>query len=99
MYDERLKALDLRTGEWSDPICNGVGPSGRRSHSAWTYGGKMYIFGGYLGTQNMHYDDLFSFDPSTNHWEKIKTSGRMPSARRRQCTVVVGSRVFLFGGT
>ncbi|VDO86832.1 unnamed protein product [Heligmosomoides polygyrus] len=72
MYDERLKALDLRTGEWSDPICNGVGPTGRRSHSAWTYGGKMYIFGGYLGTQNMHYDDLFSFDPSTNHWEKIK---------------------------
>ncbi|KIH61473.1 hypothetical protein ANCDUO_08257 [Ancylostoma duodenale] len=34
MYDERLKALDLRTGEWSDPICNGVGPTGRRSHSA-----------------------------------------------------------------
>ncbi|KAL6743834.1 hypothetical protein Aduo_016829 [Ancylostoma duodenale] len=99
MYDERLKALDLRTGEWSDPICNGVGPTGRRSHSAWTYGGKMYIFGGYLGTQNMHYDDLFSFDPQTNHWEKIKTSGPMPSARRRQCTVVVGSRVFLFGGT
>ncbi|KIH61474.1 hypothetical protein ANCDUO_08258 [Ancylostoma duodenale] len=47
----------------------------------------------------MHYDDLFSFDPQTNHWEKIKTSGPMPSARRRQCTVVVGSRVFLFGGT
>uniref|UniRef100_A0A158PKZ1 Kelch domain-containing protein 10 n=1 Tax=Angiostrongylus costaricensis TaxID=334426 RepID=A0A158PKZ1_ANGCS len=99
MYDERLKALDLRTGEWSDPICSGIGPTGRRSHSAWTYGGKMYIFGGYLGTQNMHYDDLFSFDPSTNHWEKIKTSGQMPSARRRQCTVVVDSRVFLFGGT
>ncbi|KJH53729.1 kelch repeat protein [Dictyocaulus viviparus] len=99
MYDERLKALDLRTGEWSEPICSGVSPTGRRSHSAWTYGGKMYIFGGYLGTQNMHYDDLFSFDPSTNHWEKIKTSGRMPSARRRQCTVVVDSRVFLFGGT
>ncbi|CAI4231647.1 unnamed protein product [Auanema sp. JU1783] len=101
VYCDRLKALDLSTGEWVEPVVKGDRPSGRRSHSAWAYNGKMYIFGGFLGTKNEHYNDLYCYDPATCSWSKIKAPGLLvaPSPRRRQCTVVVGDRVFLFGGT
>lgn len=103
VYCDRLKVLDLNSGEWSDPIVKGTKPGGRRSHSAWAHNGRMYIFGGFLGTLNHHYNDMYCFDPATNQWEKIvgtcAGSVTRPSPRRRQCTVVVNDRLFLFGGT
>lgn len=59
----------------------------------------MYIFGGYLGTQNMHLGDLYEFDTTSSHWRRIHPHGTGPSPRRRQCSVVVGDRVYIFGGT
>lgn len=59
----------------------------------------MYIFGGYLGTENRHLNELHEFDPTTSCWRRLKPFGVGPSPRRRQCVVVVGERVFLFGGT
>lgn len=60
---------------------------------------KMYIFGGYLGTENRHLNELHEFDPATSCWRRLKPFGIGPSPRRRQCAVIVGERVFLFGGT
>ncbi|CAD6196130.1 unnamed protein product [Caenorhabditis auriculariae] len=98
-YDTQLMALNLVTGEWTRPTVSGTAPCGRRSHSAWSYEGKMYLFGGYLGTKNVHFGDLFCYDPKTSVWTYLRPFGECPAPRRRQCTVLVGNRVFLFGGT
>uniref|UniRef100_A0A1I7ZNJ9 Kelch domain-containing protein 10 n=1 Tax=Steinernema glaseri TaxID=37863 RepID=A0A1I7ZNJ9_9BILA len=98
-YCDKLKVLDLNTFEWSEPNVSGDIPSGRRSHSAWTYRNKMYIFGGFYSVDDKHYNELFEFDPVTSRWSKIRALGACPTPRRRQCTVVLGDRVFLFGGT
>lgn len=66
------------------------------------YNKKMYIFGGYSSIENKHYNDLREFDTETNSWRLIKPLcgiDNIPLPRRRQCTVIVGNRVFLFGGT
>uniref|UniRef100_A0A0R3S182 Kelch domain-containing protein n=1 Tax=Elaeophora elaphi TaxID=1147741 RepID=A0A0R3S182_9BILA len=98
-YSDILKVLNLKTGRWEDPKVTGDCPCGRRSHSAWVHNNKMYIFGGYLGTENRHLNELHEFDPTTSCWHRLKPFGIGPSPRRRQCAVVVGERVFLFGGT
>lgn len=64
-----------------------------------SYRDKLYIFGGFSGALNRHFDDMYEFDPVTCYWTKINPVGLGPTARRRQCTVLVGHRVFLFGGT
>jgi N-acetylneuraminic acid mutarotase len=98
-YCDRLKCLDLQTAKWIEPKVTGDRPCGRRSHSVWVHNGKMYLFGGFISTKNRHFNDVHVFDPKTNQWRRIEPHGSVPSPRRRQCTVVVGDRVFLFGGT
>ncbi|KHN78943.1 Kelch domain-containing protein 3 [Toxocara canis] len=99
LYCDRLKVLDLKTTQWYEPNVTGDRPSGRRSHSAWTHNGRMYIFGGYLGTINQHLGDLYEYDPTASNWRRLYPFGEGPSPRRRQCTVLVNDRLFLFGGT
>ncbi|TKR87724.1 hypothetical protein L596_012078 [Steinernema carpocapsae] len=98
-YCDKLKVLDLATLAWFQPTVTGDIPSGRRSHSAWTMDDKMYVFGGFYSIDEKHYNELYEFNASTNRWTLIQATGKSPSLRRRQCTVRMGSRVFLFGGT
>ncbi|CAB03122.1 Kelch domain-containing protein 3 [Caenorhabditis elegans] len=100
-YDDTLMALNLATGAWTRTKVpeNTMKPGGRRSHSTWVYDGKMYMFGGYLGTINVHYNELYCFDPKTSMWSVISVRGTYPSARRRHCSVVSNGKVYLFGGT
>ncbi|GMT11838.1 hypothetical protein PFISCL1PPCAC_3135, partial [Pristionchus fissidentatus] len=99
VYDEDMWALNLHTRKWRRLETKGEIPSGRRSHSAFCYDGKMYVIGGFNGTVNAHYNDLHSFDPKTEIWSLVRTLGESPSERRRQCTVVANNQLFLFGGT
>ncbi|KAH7730868.1 Kelch motif family protein [Aphelenchoides avenae] len=99
IYCDRLRCLDLRTERWSAPEVTGDRPCGRRSHSVWVYKDEMYIFGGYISTKDAHFNDTYAFNPTTCHWRLIEPAGAPPLPRRRQCTVVVADRVFLFGGT
>uniref|UniRef100_A0A0N5AFL9 Kelch domain-containing protein 10 n=1 Tax=Syphacia muris TaxID=451379 RepID=A0A0N5AFL9_9BILA len=98
-YCNKLRRLDLRSNIWSEVKVVSEQPSGRRSHTAWTHGGRMYIFGGYLGTTNEHFNDLWEFNPKTLRWKQLFPVGVAPSPRRRHCTIVVNDQVFLFGGT
>jgi hypothetical protein len=73
----------------------------------------MYIFGGFSGRHQCHYNQTYEFDPGevaesgpdrryfldTNKWTLCHVLGAAPTPRRRQCTVRVRDRVFLFGGT
>jgi N-acetylneuraminic acid mutarotase len=59
----------------------------------------IYIFGGYNGLLDLHFNDLHCFDPAKNEWTFVKTQGTSPKARRRQSCIVIGTKMYLFGGT
>lgn len=63
------------------------------------YNGLLWIFGGFNGILDLHFNDLHCFDPIRNIWQNIETHGTKPKIRRRQSCVVIGSKMFLFGGT
>jgi len=99
VYLDDLKYLDLLTNRWHTVDAKGDKPCGRRSLTMWTFRGCLYMFGGYQSLLDIHYNDLYKWDPTTSEWAKLNPNGISPAPRRRQCTVVVGNRVFLFGGT
>lgn len=100
LYDDKLHFLDLKSMEWNVvKPSNNDQPCGRRSHTMWTFKGFVYLFGGYNSISNVHFNDLWRFDPTTNSWIEQKVLGKGPSPRRRQCNVMIGNRLFLFGGT
>jgi len=51
-------------------------PCGRRSHTMWTFKGFVYLFGGYNSISNVHFNDLWRFDPTTNSWIEQKVLGK-----------------------
>lgn len=59
----------------------------------------MWVFGGFNGILDLHFNDLHCFDPIRNIWQNIETHGTKPKIRRRQSCVVIGSKMYLFGGT
>lgn len=63
------------------------------------YNNRIFIFGGYNGKLDTHFNDLHCFDPTTNVWRLVRTHGTPPKARRRQSCLVIGRKMFLFGGT
>ncbi|XP_061162485.1 ankyrin repeat and SOCS box protein 3-like [Saccostrea echinata] len=99
IYCNKIQIFDTSTSTWMEPVTSGIQPIGRRSHSAFVYKGNLYIFGGYNGLHDLHFRDIFRFDPVRMHWSMIKVKGQGPSARRRQCCCVIGDKVYLFGGT
>ncbi|KAK3863462.1 hypothetical protein Pcinc_030769 [Petrolisthes cinctipes] len=98
-YGSDLHALDTTTNRWSVVPCSGHIPIGRRSHSAFVFRDHIYVFGGFNSQAERHFNDLHRYDPSTNHWERVKPLGKGPCPRRRQSCCLVGSKMFLFGGT
>ena len=100
IYCNVIMYFDVSTNTWVKPETSGTPPKGRRSHSSFVYNNEIYIFGGYNGVDRLHFNDLFKYDPKESLWSKIEAKGRhKPCARRRQCCCVVGSRLYLFGGT
>lgn len=99
IYYDKVKYLDLEDMAWHEPQVFGNPPTGRRSHSAWSYNGKLYIFGGYSGMVNQHFDTIYEYNPVSSVWRVIATAGKGPKPRRRQCCVVCKDKMFLFGGT
>lgn len=81
------------------PNTTGAIPLGRRSHSAFVYHNLLYIFGGYNGITDQHFNDLYCFDPDKNRWCLVATRGAVPKPRRRQVCLVIDKRLYLFGGT
>ena len=59
----------------------------------------MYMFGGYNDLTKTHFNDLYKLDLVNYEWSKVKTYGQTPRKRRRQCCIVVGDQVIMFGGT
>ncbi|KAG9472823.1 hypothetical protein GDO78_016755 [Eleutherodactylus coqui] len=63
IYCNRIRAFDLLTETWLEvPQCSPP-PEGRRSHSAFSYRGELYVFGGYNARLNRHFQDLWRYTP------------------------------------
>lgn len=99
IYCSQIVYLDLVSNEWHTPNTTGAIPLGRRSHSTFIYNNMLYIFGGFNGLADQHFNDLYSFDTAKNSWSLVLTRGVLPKPRRRQVCLVVGTRLYLFGGT
>lgn len=97
-YDDTLFRFDIEKSHWSI-VQTQSSPIGRRSHSAFVYNGKLYIFGGYNAQLKSHFNDLDCFDPEERVWRNICIKGSGPCPRRRQCCVLSGDQVYIFGGT
>jgi len=98
-YDNQLIYFDIRRSVWVNTLARNA-PLGRRSHSSFVFGGKVYIFGGYNGNQDAHFNDVHCYDPVTNEWQDVVIPGKLrPCPRRRQSCVMVHDKLYLFGGT
>jgi N-acetylneuraminic acid mutarotase len=92
--------LDLKKNEWihnqmesKDEIL----PDPRSQHSSVVYDEKMYIFGGRNDTFE-YLNDLWSFDPETLKWNKIKPIISKISKRFGHSSAVKNNFMFIFGG-
>lgn len=98
IYCPQIMYLDLRTRVWHKPHTTGTVPVGRRSHSAIVYNGNLYVFGGYNGILDQHFNDLYCFDPVQNKWSLLIPKGCPPIPRRRHVCLVKDKKMYLFGG-
>lgn len=80
-------------------------PAGRDGHSTVSFGGIVFVFGGWDETQ--YFNDMWAFDSTqlaanvgTQQWINIIPNGASgsPAARDSQTLVVMGGRLVLFGG-
>ncbi|XP_055709629.1 kelch domain-containing protein 3 [Phlebotomus papatasi] len=99
IYNSDIVYLDLKTMTWHMPRTTGTVPLGRRSHSTFVYKNLIYVFGGYNGIHDQHFNDMYSFDPERNVWRLLESRGEVPCARRRHVCLVIGTKLYLFGGT
>jgi len=101
-YCNKVVCFDVETGVWTKPAdltTEGEAPEGRRSHSALNLNGNLVVFGGFNSKTNKHKNDLWMYRPDKNSWQELTPSGKGPGPRRRQAFCLVGSQIFVFGGT
>ncbi|KAF3842308.1 hypothetical protein F7725_024259 [Dissostichus mawsoni] len=63
IYCNKIKVFDTETNCWLSTASILPLPDGRRSHSAFSYNGELYIFGGYNARLDRHFNDLWKFNP------------------------------------
>ncbi|XP_018431198.1 PREDICTED: kelch domain-containing protein 3-like [Nanorana parkeri] len=63
IYCNRIRVFDLMTESWLEAPQSTLPPEGRRSHSAFSYHGELYVFGGYNARLNRHFQDLWKYTP------------------------------------
>ena len=95
--DPRL-ILDPPSITWELPALKGTPPPGRSGHTA-TEGlvdGELLLFGG--GGDGTYFNDLWRFDCQGLKWNTATVEGSTPEPRAYHTAVIVGQRLFIFGG-
>ena len=108
-FDE-LWVFDTHLIEWSRPEVRAAGqgsPAARYAHSAVSFRGLLFIFGGYGGNDEW-LDDLWVLDTQAIRvrdqkkaamaWFRPQTTGFSPTPRAAHTASVVGQKLFIFGG-
>eukprot|EP00794_Sanderia_malayensis_P006886 gene6886-7661_t len=101
-YLNDLYILDLSapTLQWQLPRTFGHPPTARESHTAAVYSSgdrspKLIVYGGMSGCR---LGDVYVLDCNNLIWAKPITSGATPLPRSLHTSVVIGKRMFVFGG-
>ena len=82
MYCPEIVYLDLKNHVWHRPSTSiGKLPVGRRSHSMFIYNELIYVFGGYNGLLDQHFNDLCTFNPNSNCWNIVRPLGKTPTGK------------------
>nr|CAD7572769.1 unnamed protein product [Timema californicum] len=109
VYCNNIMYLDTATNRWHRPVTHGNTPIGRRSHSSCQYDCYKALIAAAdsitprrLNRSFLHLLILIlsmAASRESNKWCEVFPHGAPPSKRRRQSCLVVGRRLFLFGGT
>jgi hypothetical protein len=73
----------------------------RFGHSAVSWGGIMWIFGGQTsttGTSSLLTNSMLAVNIEKNEWWSLTVEGAQPAPRRGHSAVVFGDSMFVFGG-
>ncbi|KAF9593491.1 hypothetical protein IFM89_023603 [Coptis chinensis] len=87
----------VKKAMWLYPKVSGFNRSERWGHSACSYNGVVYIFGGCCG--GLHFSDVLTLDLETMNWNTLVTTGQQPGARDSHSSVLVDHKMIVLGGT
>ena len=83
--------------KWCSVVVNsGDSPCQRSLHVAAVYNKKLFLFGGYDGSNRVN--DFYEFDFMRRNWMLIPLRGSGPSPRDRHIGVVHAQSFVIFGG-
>ncbi|KAI3434757.1 hypothetical protein D9Q98_002817 [Chlorella vulgaris] len=99
-----LSVLDVTTWRYTTLATRGPQPPARIGCSACVYRGGLWVVGGGTGQDLLRsgrdLEDVWRLDLSTLEWRCVEVSGAAPPcAGKCHTSVMVGSRLLLFGGS
>lgn len=94
-----LHYMDVDTMTWHTPQVTGDIPLPRCGHKMTTIDGKLYLFGGGNGDGwTRKFNDVHVFDPISNAWTEMKTTGVAADSTTFASVWSFGRFLFVFGG-
>ncbi|KAI9087591.1 hypothetical protein K1719_030461 [Acacia pycnantha] len=108
-YYNDLFVFDLDQFKWQEikPKPGVMWPSGRSGFQLFVYQDEIFLYGGYskevssdknISEKGIVHSDMWSLDPKTWEWNKVKKSGMPPGPRAGFSMCVHKRRAVLFGG-
>ncbi|XP_010482340.1 PREDICTED: kelch domain-containing protein 4 [Camelina sativa] len=107
-YYNDLYVFDLDQYKWQEikPKPGAMWPTARSGFQFFVYQDEIYLYGGYSkevsseksSEKGIVHADLWSLDPRTWEWNKVKKIGMPPSSRAGFSVCVHKKRALLFGG-
>ncbi|KAL8042532.1 hypothetical protein ABFX02_09G058000 [Erythranthe guttata] len=109
-YFNDLHVFDLDQYKWQEikPTPGCLWPSPRSGFQFVVYQDTIYLYGGYskevtssdkkVSEKGIVYSDMWSLDPRTWEWNKVKKSGMPPGGRAGFSMCIHKKRALLFGG-
>ncbi|EOA13028.1 hypothetical protein CARUB_v10026024mg [Capsella rubella] len=107
-YYNDLYVFDLDQYKWQEikPKPGAMWPTARSGFQFFVYQDEIFLYGGYSkevsseksSEKGIVHADLWSLDPRTWEWNKVKKIGMPPSSRAGFSVVVHKKRALLFGG-
>jgi Kelch motif/Galactose oxidase, central domain len=71
-------------------------PPARTNHTVISWQDKLYLFGGTDG--NTWFNDVWTYDPSTNLWTEQDCIGYIPAPREGHAAALINDTMYIFGG-
>ncbi|KAK7302199.1 hypothetical protein RJT34_13081 [Clitoria ternatea] len=108
-YYNDLFVFDLDQFKWQEikPKPGAMWPAGRSGFQLFVYQDDIFLYGGYskevssdksASEKGIVHSDMWSLDPKTWEWNKVKKSGMPPGPRAGFSMSVHKRRALLFGG-